>query len=112
MCGFNFSYFLSGLQLVPTAPYRILELGGSEIAAGMFLGFGTYAMAVSAPITGSLAARFGRRRMLIVCSLALSALVAAFAVGLLWIKLFPELWRVQSVVPEEDEKHSERSASA
>jgi MFS family permease len=81
MCAFNFSYFLSGLQLVPTAPYRILELGGSEIAAGLFLGFGTYAMAVSAPITGSLADRFGRRRMLIVCSLALSALVAAFAVS-------------------------------
>jgi MFS family permease len=81
MCGFNFAYFLSVLQLLPTAPYRILELGGSEIAAGMFLGFGTYASAFSAPITGSLADRFGRRRMMIVCSLALSALAAAYAVS-------------------------------
>ena len=62
------------LQLLPTAPYRILELGGSEVTAGMFLGFLTYASAASAPITGSLADRFGRRRMLIACSLALSAL--------------------------------------
>ena len=45
----------------PTAPYRILELGGNEVAAGMFLGFLTYASAVSAPITGSLADRFGKQ---------------------------------------------------
>ena len=80
MCGFNFTFFLSVFQLVPTAPYRILELGGSEVAAGMFLGFLTYASAVSAPITGSLADRFGKRRMLIACSLVLSALAAAYAV--------------------------------
>ena len=47
MCGFNFTFFLAVLQLVPTAPYRILELGGSEVAAGMFLGFLTYASAIS-----------------------------------------------------------------
>jgi MFS family permease len=80
MCGFSFTVFLSAFQLLPTAPYRILELGGSELAAGMFLGFLTYASAFSAPITGSLADRFGRRRMLIACSLVLSAFAAAYAV--------------------------------
>ena len=80
MCAFNFTFFLSVLQLVPTAPYRILELGGSEVAVGMFLGFLTYASAVSAPVTGSLADRFGKRRMMIACSLGLSALAAAYAV--------------------------------
>jgi len=28
----------------------------------------------------------------------------AIAIALLWIKLFPELWRVQSVVPEKDDR--------
>jgi hypothetical protein len=68
MCGFSFTVFLSAFQLLPTAPYRILELGGSEVAAGMFLGLLTYASALSAPITGSLADRLGKRRMLVVCS--------------------------------------------
>jgi MFS family permease len=80
MCGFSFTVFLSAFQLLPTAPYRILELGGSEVAAGMFLGFLTYASALSAPITGSLADRFGKRRMLVGCSLVLSAFAAAYAV--------------------------------
>ena len=79
MCGFTFTVFLSAFQLLPTAPYRILELGGSEVAAGMFLGFLTYASALSAPITGSLADRFGKRRMLIACSLVLSAFAGAYA---------------------------------
>ena len=80
MCGFSFTVFLSAFQLLPTAPYRILELGGSKVAAGMFLGFLTYASALSAPITGSLADRVGKRRMLIVCSLVLSGFAAAYAV--------------------------------
>jgi MFS family permease len=80
MCGFSFTVFLSAFQLLPTAPYRILELGGSEVAAGMFLGFLTYASAFSAPITGSLADRFGKRRMLITCSLVLSGFAAAYAI--------------------------------
>jgi MFS family permease len=29
--------------------------------------------------------------------------IGAIAVALLWIRLFPELWRVQSVVPDADE---------
>jgi MFS family permease len=80
MCGFSFTVFLSAFQLLPTAPYRILELGGSEVAAGMFLGLLTYASALSAPITGSLADRLGKRRMLVVCSLVLAAFAFAYAV--------------------------------
>src|ERR1700704_6175894 len=66
MCGFTFTVFLSAFQLLPTAPFRILELGGSTFASGLFLGFLTYASAGSAPLTGAIADRIGRRRTLIV----------------------------------------------
>jgi MFS family permease len=68
MCGFTFTVFLSAFQLLPTAPYRILELGGSTFASGLFLGFLTYASAGSAPLTGAIADRIGRRRTLIISS--------------------------------------------
>ena len=79
MCGFSYTVFLSAFQLLPTAPYRILELGGTKASAGMFLGFLTYASAFTAPLTGSLADRFGKRRMLVGCSLVLSAFALAYA---------------------------------
>jgi MFS family permease len=79
MCGFTFTVFLSLFQLLPTAPYRILELGGDTSVAGLFLGFLTYASALSAPFTGALADRIGRRRVLVVTSLAISC----FSVGYL-----------------------------
>ena len=79
MCGFTFTVFLSAFQLFPTAPYRVLELGGSTFAAGLFLGFLTYSSAVSAPFTGALADRFGRRRTLLACSLAIFACSGAYA---------------------------------
>jgi MFS family permease len=72
MCGFSFTVFLSAFQLLPVAPYRILALGGTAAAAGLFLGFLTYASAVAAPVTGTLADRIGPRRILIVASLALA----------------------------------------
>ena len=78
MCGFSFTVFLSAFQLLPTAPYRILELGGSKATAGLFLGFLTYASAVTAPLTGSFADRLGKRRMLVVCSLVLAAFALAY----------------------------------
>ena len=68
MCGFTFTVFLSAFQLLPTAPFRILELGGSTFASGLFLGFLTYASAASAPFTGAVADRIGRRRTLIAAS--------------------------------------------
>jgi MFS family permease len=79
MCAFNFTVFLSAFQLFPTAPYRILELGGGTVAAGLFLGFLTYGSALSAPFTGALADRIGRTRMLVVTSSALVFFFVAYA---------------------------------
>ena len=80
MCGFTFTVFLSAFQLLPTAPYRILALGGSTFASGLFLGFLTYASAFSAPLTGSLADRIGQRRVLLVTSIAITIFSLAYAV--------------------------------
>jgi MFS family permease len=79
MCAFTFTVFLSAFQLLPVAPFHILALGGDTFAAGLFLGFLTYASAVSAPFTGALADRLGKRRMLIACSLVLSLFLAGYA---------------------------------
>jgi MFS family permease len=79
MCGFTFTVFLSAFQLLPTAPYHILELGGSKFAAGLFLGLLTYSSALSAPLTGGLADRVGKRRMLIVGSLAIAGFSSVYA---------------------------------
>ena len=79
MCGFTFTVFLSLFQLLPTAPFRILDLGGSKAVAGLFLGLLTYASAFSAPITGALADRIGKRRMLLITSLAIAAFSLAYA---------------------------------
>jgi MFS family permease len=80
MCGYTFTVFVSAFQFLPTAPFRILDLGGGTVAAGMFLGCLTYASAVSAPFTGALADRVGHRRMLIVCSLVITLFAVAYAV--------------------------------
>ena len=80
MCGFTFTVFLSAFQLLPTAPFHILDLGGSTFASGLFLGFLTYSSAFSAPLTGALADRLGQRRILIVSSLALAAFSIGYAV--------------------------------
>jgi MFS family permease len=79
MCGFSFTVFLSAFQLLPTAPFRILSLGGNETVAGLFLGFLTYASACSAPFTGALADRVGKRRILLVSSIAIACFSAAYA---------------------------------
>jgi len=78
MCGFTFTVFLSAFMLLPTAPFRILDLGGSEAEAGLFLGLLTYASAFSAPVTGALADRIGKRRMLISCGIALTGFAVAY----------------------------------
>jgi MFS family permease len=84
MCLFTFTVFLSLFQLLPTAPFRILDLGGSTMTAGLFLGLLTYASALSAPFTGALADRFGRRRVLLVSSLAIACFSAAYAFTPSW----------------------------
>ena len=80
MCGFSFTVFLSAFQLLPVAPYRILALGGSAAAAGLFLGFLTYSSAITAPLTGSLADRLGSRRILLISSLAITVFSLLYAV--------------------------------
>jgi MFS family permease len=80
MCGFSFTVFLSAFQLLPTAPFHILDLGGSTFASGLFLGFLTYSSAFSAPATGAIADRIGPRRVLITSSLALVFFSLLYAV--------------------------------
>jgi MFS family permease len=81
MCGFSFTVFFSVFFLLPTVPFHILALGGTKAAAGLFLGFLTYASALSAPLTGALADRVGKRKMLIVCSLVIFGFSAMYAVS-------------------------------
>ncbi len=80
MCGFNFVVFLSAFQLLPTAPFRIRDLGGSAVAAGLFLGFLTYSSALTGPITGGIVDRVGKRRVLLVSSAAIAVFSVVYAV--------------------------------
>jgi MFS family permease len=81
MCGFTFTVFLSAFQLLPTAPYRIVDLGGGTFASGLFLGFLTYASSMSAPFTGAIADRIGRRRTLLVASGVIALCSVGYAVA-------------------------------
>jgi MFS family permease len=77
---FTFTVFVSMFQLLPTAPYRILAIGGSTAIAGLFLGLLTYASALSAPFAGSIVDRIGQRRVLITTSLIIAAFSTMYAV--------------------------------
>jgi MFS family permease len=98
MCGFTFTVFLSAFQLLPTAPFRIQELGGSTFASGLFLGFLTYASAASAPVTGAIADRIGRRRTLIIASSVILlcaigyGITASYAVMLTLVLIHGVFW--------------------
>jgi MFS family permease len=81
MCSYSFTVFLSAFQLIPTAPFHILALGGSATEAGLFLGLLTYSSAVSAPITGAIADRIGKRRILLVASLAITVFSLLYAMA-------------------------------
>lgn len=77
---YTFTVFISVFQLLPVAPYRILAIGGSTAAAGLFLGGLTYASALSAPFTGSLVDRLGQRRVLIITSLIVAGFSLLYAI--------------------------------
>jgi MFS family permease len=79
MWSYSFTVFVSLFQLLPAAPYRVIELGGSTATAGLFLGLLTYASAFSAPISGAIADRVGQRRVLIIVSLILAGISASYA---------------------------------
>ena len=70
LCLFAFLAFLAAFQLFPTIPFRLIDLGASRGGAGLFLTVYTWASALSAPFTGALADRFGRRRMLVLAAAA------------------------------------------
>ena len=78
MCGFTFSVFLSVFQLLPIAPFHILDLGGTTFASGLFLGLLTYASAFSAPLTGAIGDRVGHRRVLLVTSVVIAGFSVAY----------------------------------
>jgi MFS family permease len=65
LCLFAFVAFLAAFQLFPAIPFHLIELGVSRAGAGLFLTVYTWASALSAPLTGAVADRFGRRRMLL-----------------------------------------------
>jgi MFS family permease len=77
---FQFGTFFSAFQLLPVIPLRIVELGGSKAEAGLFLAVYTFASAFAAPITGTIADHVGRRRMLVLASIAFVVFSIAYAV--------------------------------
>ena len=81
MCSYSFTVFMSAFQLLPTAPFHILSLGGTGSEAGLFLGLLTYSSALSAPITGAIADRIGKRRILITASLAITVFSLLYAIA-------------------------------
>jgi MFS family permease len=76
---YSFTVFVSVFQLLPAAPYRILELGGSTAVAGLFQGVLTFSSAFSAAFTGPITDRLGHRPVLIVVSVILTVVTASYA---------------------------------
>lgn len=79
MFGYTFTVFTSVFQLLPTAPYHLLELGGSTAVAGLFHGFLTFSSALSGPFTGAMTDRIGHRPVLIGVSLLLCGFAVTYA---------------------------------
>jgi MFS family permease len=75
---FSFLTFLAAFQLFPTLPLRILDLGGSQTQAGLFLTVYTWASALSAPLTGALADRVGPHRLMVVAAGSFVAFSVAY----------------------------------
>jgi MFS family permease len=79
MCGFSFAVFFSVFELIPTAAFRIHDLGGGTVASGLFVGCLTFASAFSAPITGAISDRLGRKRTLLISSSVIGILTLGYA---------------------------------
>lgn len=79
MFGYTFTVFTTVFQLLPTAPYRILALGGSTAIAGLFHGLMTFSSAASGPVTGVISDRIGHRPVLITVSLILAVFSLSYA---------------------------------
>src|SRR4029079_13936458 len=79
MFGYSFTVFVSVFQLLPAAPYHILEMGGTTAIAGPFQGVLTFSFAFSAAFTGPITDRLGHRPVLIVVSLILAGFTASYA---------------------------------
>lgn len=77
---FQFGTFFSAFQLLPVIPLRILELGGSKAAAGLFLAVYTFSSAFAAPVMGTVADHVGRRRMLVIASILFVGFSLAYGV--------------------------------
>jgi MFS family permease len=77
---FQFGTFFSAFQLLPVIPLRIIELGGSKAAAGLFLAVYTFSSAFAAPVMGAVADHIGRRRMLVMASLLFVVFSLAYGV--------------------------------
>ena len=76
---YTFTVFASVFQLLPTAPYRVLALGGSTAVAGLFHGFLTFSSASTGPLTGVISDRIGHRPVLISVSLVLAVFSVSYA---------------------------------
>ncbi len=69
-------------------PFRLLSLGRSKSQAGLFLGFITYASAVSSPPGGALADRVGKKPILLASSTAILSFSFVYAqASQLWLIL-------------------------
>src|SRR5688572_15299897 len=79
MCGFSFAVFFSVFELIPTAAFRIHDLGGGTAASGLFVGCLTFASAFSAPFTGAISDRLGRKRTLLIASGVIGVLTIGYA---------------------------------
>lgn len=77
---YAFVVFFSAFQLLPAMPFRILELGGSTAQAGWFLAVYTFASAFAAPVMGTIADHFGRRRTMITAAVLFIGFSIAYGV--------------------------------
>jgi MFS family permease len=80
MCGFSFTVFFSVFELIPTTAFRIRELGAGTAASGLFVGCLTFSSALSAPFTGAIADRIGRKRTLLGASTVIGVLTLGYAI--------------------------------